>query len=642
MSQFHKHTQLEPLLDISAEELRRQIDSLNRAALDLHMVDTEQSRTLALRADELVKVTEYRGSKYEQGAAESQALISIYHYNAAQYDEALRLGNEALNTLRNIDTSPLLPVLTGIMGVTLARVGQYSDAVAHFREQLSASIAQGDVANEARAHVGMGLVYGETGRESESPQLFKTALAVYKQLGNLERQTIVYNNLAFTYYLLGQYNKALETALEGLALCDQLAQPPHKAKILNNLGKTYSKLGEYEKSLEAFHQGLDHSAKTNDTFGTMVISIALSQAYIDIQQPDKAISLLNDATQLVESANYKAILSKVHQRLSHAHRMQGNFELALSHFETFFELHSQVFNDTNATKLTALELKYQTEVAERKAHLMADMNVELEQRVVDRTVALEEALQREVDLTKRLTTALTAEERLSKLRAQVITVVSHEFRTPLTTIHTSAELLDRHAARMPEAKKAKYFENIRHSIHYLTALLDDAVLLDVSNSAEFDTTLTTSSCQELVVILTDYVHQHFPESHVEIAHHAHAHATVVTDHSHLSTLLHKLVDNAIRYSDPAARVRVLVRCEIDEIYVSVCDNGIGFSAADAAHLFEPFYRGSNVGVQRGIGLGLHIAFSLARTLGGDLSAESPGIGQGSTFTLRLPRHPDTE
>lgn len=629
-----------PLRDAILHARRcNRIDKLNQSGLALHIVDPEKSRELAEEALEWVALTEQDGDLYLQGRAESQALLSIYNYTVGRFGEALRVGNPAVNTLRAFEMSPFLPPLVGAIGATLSRVGQYSDAAAHFREMLSISISQGDVASEARAHVGMGMVYGETGRQRESLEATKLALIAYERLQDVERQTLIYSNMSYAYIHLGQFETALETALKGLDLSETLEQRPFMGLLLNNIGVAYHELGDEEMAQVYLNKALKHGQEKEDVFLVSSINFTIAETFTDRGQPQRALPYLQTAADLARANNYTALLARVHREQSKAHRALGDFEMALTYFEQFYELHSSAFNDTNATKLAVLEIKYQTEVAERKAELMEEMNQVLEQRVAERTEALWQALDRELSLSEQLKTALDAEARLSTLRAQIITVVSHEFRTPLTVIGTSADLLARAGARLPETRKEKQFGNIRDSLTYLTALLDDIILLDLVNSAEPTLELSTIPCIEFLNLIEQYATETFPNRSFAFSYPSNVVGAIKADQSYISTLISKLINNAVVYSDADTTIHFSATQTAEAISIKIEDNGIGFSEQDAVRLLEPFFRGENVETRRGIGLGLTIAKSIVEAIGGDISAESPGVGMGSTVMFSLPLLP---
>jgi PAS domain S-box-containing protein len=240
--------------------------------------------------------------------------------------------------------------------------------------------------------------------------------------------------------------------------------------------------------------------------------------------------------------------------------------------------------------------------------------------------------QTEAELLK----ALDKERELNALKSQIVSVVSHEYRTPLTTILSSAELLEHYSHTWTNEKKHQHLRRIQSSVHHLTKLVSDVLILDKAEAGklEFNPTIldVIALCRELVEELPlatpDQIAFQFVRQQ--------EYTQVFLDEKLLRQMLTNLLSNAIKYSHPQGTVNFALICEQNEVTFRIQDNGIGIPPEDQERLFESFHRASNVGVIPGTGLGLAIVKKCVDLHGGQISVES-AVSVGTTFTVTLPR-----
>jgi len=234
--------------------------------------------------------------------------------------------------------------------------------------------------------------------------------------------------------------------------------------------------------------------------------------------------------------------------------------------------------------------------------------------------------------------ALEQQKELNLLKSSFISMASHEFRTPMTTIRTSVELLQKFEHELTEQKKNDYFKRIKAAISQITHLLDEILLLGSSEAGGLsykpEPLNLEKVCSEMLEDLQ------FNNSH----HHSIAIdyqgdcANAVMDSALLWHILTNLLSNAIKYSPQGGTVRFSLACQSGNAIFRVQDQGIGIPLKDQTHLFETFYRCSNVGKIQGTGLGLAIAKKCVDLHQGTIQVSSE-LGQGTVFTVELPMSP---
>ena len=270
------------------------------------------------------------------------------------------------------------------------------------------------------------------------------------------------------------------------------------------------------------------------------------------------------------------------------------------------------------------------------------LNEDLEQRVEEQTDELRQKnqyLQREITerqrLEEELRHALAKEKELSDLKSNIISVVSHEYRTPLATILSSAELLENYSHKWPEDKKQRHFQRIQSSVHHLTQLVSDVLVLSKAEAGKLE---FNPSPLDLVVFCGELVEelQLTLRSQHSISFMCLGSCTeACLDEKLLRQFLSNLISNAIKYSPEGGNIQFGLVCGDDTATFRIQDRGIGIPLKDQAQLFEPFHRSSNVGTISGTGLGLAIVKRCVELHGGQIAVESE-VGVGTTFTITLP------
>ncbi|MBL1177427.1 PAS domain S-box protein [Pantanalinema sp. GBBB05] len=230
--------------------------------------------------------------------------------------------------------------------------------------------------------------------------------------------------------------------------------------------------------------------------------------------------------------------------------------------------------------------------------------------------------------------ALEQEKELNELKSRFITNTSHEFRTPLTTILGSAELLEHSGERWSETKKQKHYQRIRSAVQHLTQLLDDVLTLSKAEVGKISCTPKlidiVAFCRNLVEDLqTSTTEQNILFTCSEPV------ISAELDEKLLRQILENLLSNAIKYSYAEGSITFSLHCLDNQLILEIQDQGIGIPEADLPHLFHPFHRGENVGTIAGNGLGLAIIKRAVDLHHGSITIDSQ-VGIGTTCTVYLP------
>lgn len=233
--------------------------------------------------------------------------------------------------------------------------------------------------------------------------------------------------------------------------------------------------------------------------------------------------------------------------------------------------------------------------------------------------------------------ALQVERELNDLKSKFVSIVSHEFRTPLTVLRTSIEILEKYGHVATEEKKQTYFQRIRSAITNMTQLLEDVLVVGRAEAGKLDFKPCPVNlnifCQEIYEEIQHGVgidHNIVFQAHDDFS-------NVQLDPNLLRPILTNLLSNAVKYSEKGSQITFSVKQEKSHLVFIVADQGIGIPKDDQPHLFELFHRASNVDTIRGTGLGLAIVQQCVTRHHGHVNFESHE-NEGTTFYVKLPMY----
>ncbi|TDN38827.1 PAS domain S-box protein [Hymenobacter sp. UV11] len=307
-------------------------------------------------------------------------------------------------------------------------------------------------------------------------------------------------------------------------------------------------------------------------------------------------------------------------------------EVSLSYFYLDAELYVVAYIlDTSLKQAAEQEL-----IAQHQQ--VARLNAELEQKVANRTHALLSTLAELEERGQELALALAAERELGELKSRFVSMASHEFRTPLTAVLTSAALIGKYAGGDQQTQRVRHLERIAASVNHLNAILEEFLSVGRIEEGTMEARPTNF---DLATLLT--------ETLADVQSLCKPGQTIVRlvecrvvrlDASLLRKILVNLLSNALKYSGDNSTVTVRASCLDNTLLLSVEDQGVGISKEDQAHLFERFFRSRSVSTVPGTGLGLYIIAKYLELLRGTIALSST-LGQGTTVTVTIPYENDS-
>lgn len=237
--------------------------------------------------------------------------------------------------------------------------------------------------------------------------------------------------------------------------------------------------------------------------------------------------------------------------------------------------------------------------------------------------------------TEEIRACLEAEKELRKLQLSFFSMASHEFRTPLSVILVTAQLLQSYAGEWSEEKMRRNLQRIAAAAKTMTQLLDDILTINRAESGKLELNLQ-------LIVLEKFCLQRIEEMQLNAISKPKINflnqskfIKAYTDEKLLRSILNNLLSNAIKYSPQGGEIYLILKCKKEEVSFTIQDSGLGIPLEDQKHVFEPFHRGGNIENIPGTGLGLTVIKKYLELQGGKIVLKSE-VGVGTTVAVTLP------
>ncbi|MDB9913708.1 PAS domain-containing sensor histidine kinase [Flavobacteriaceae bacterium] len=285
-----------------------------------------------------------------------------------------------------------------------------------------------------------------------------------------------------------------------------------------------------------------------------------------------------------------------------------------------------------------------TDISTRKEQeeKLSKLNAKFEQKIILKTKELNETISQlehenmlRVDAEKDINIAFRRERELNKLKTNFLSLVSHEFKTPLSGILTSIILLGKYNLAEQQEKRDKHIKIITDKVQYLNNILNDFLSLEKLETGNINYNLSTFKLGKVIkevvsnanILLKEGQTIDYSDSIDEIS--------LFQDEKIIELTLSNLINNAIKYSSENSVIAIRVRQDLEITTLEIIDDGIGIPKIDQKNIFNRYFRAENALLTEGTGIGLNISKTHIENLGGSINFESTE-NKGTTFTISIP------
>jgi len=312
-------------------------------------------------------------------------------------------------------------------------------------------------------------------------------------------------------------------------------------------------------------------------------------------------------------------------------------EISLSPFESDDKKFTMAFVvDISKRKEVELEIINHQKKLEHITDELKITNEKLEAKVYNRTKVLQEALIEIEKSRSELIVALEKEKELNELKSRFLSMASHEFRTPLTTILSSASLIPEYVLTEQQDKRMKHVDRIKSAVNNLNDILSDFLSISKIEEGKVFADLKKMNLKTLVEEINNEMKGICKEGQQIIFTHV-GEEEHVLDPKLIRNIIINLLSNAIKFSPEFKNVLINTFADHQQVSIEVKDEGIGISKEDQKHLFERFFRGQNAVNIQGTGLGLNIISKYLELMNGSIALNSD-LEKGTTFKITIPQN----
>ena len=277
------------------------------------------------------------------------------------------------------------------------------------------------------------------------------------------------------------------------------------------------------------------------------------------------------------------------------------------------------------------DISHQRQAEER----LKEYAVHLEDLVAERTSSLKATVEELQTAKEDLSLSLDKEKELGLLKSRFVSIASHEFRTPLTSVQLSVSLIEKYAEPFNNPNIIKHVGKIKSAVGNLTSILNDFLSLEKLESGKQEPTFHDFDLVKFAEAITEEMQVLAKQNQNIIYQHTGTKSIIRLDQNLLKNCIVNLINNAIKYSGENSFIGFTSEINGRECIITVSDNGIGIPEADQKHLFEAFFRAHNTGTIPGTGLGLNIVARYTNLMNGKIEFKSE-VNQGTLFTITFP------
>ena len=563
--------------------------------------------------------------------------------NESRFEEALNVHSKGQQQAEAIgDTLEWVQALNNI-GTDYRRMGVLDVAQEYHYRAWTLSEECADTSftakkNRAISLNGLGNIYMTLGNYERADSALRLALKVEQQLHSTLGQAINYANLGSIFEHCGQIDSAWVYYRKSMALNTEAGSTLGISLSHTYFGSLYKKARQYDKATEEYETAYRLMKASKDEWHALNSLIALADIYHTTGNDAKEMEYLGKAKAIAERIKSPEHLTEIHTLYYKHYKRTGDYRTALSSYEQATVLQDSVLNMEKVNRIQNTSLNIERN---RQAREMNEARHKLEQERATRYIgfailgavllALSGVLAIVLYTNRLRRRSHLALKRLSALRENFFTNITHEFRTPLTVIlGLSHDLQDAETEAVRESARTIERQG-KGLLTLINQLLDISKIKSSVGNPDWCNGNITAHLTMIIETYRDYARsrnidlQFFAKEKVEM--------DFVPDY--INKVMNNLLSNALKFTPEYGKVSVAMWREGQWLLIDVADTGGGMDKETLAHVFEPFYQGEGDAQHVGTGVGLTLVKQIIDTVEGSITVESE-VGKGTTFHLCVP------
>lgn len=556
-------------------------------------------------------------------------------YNLEEYESAISYLQRGIDIASKSGLEKENMDLKNRLAYILIKLKSYDEAEAILNEVINISAQNNYYTSLAEAKQIFGDYYGDIKKDySKAKEYYNEAFRIYSLMGIKSMASTISTRISHIFLQETNYSNALNYAERSLRLREEAAIENLIGSSMINIGYIHYSMGNYEEALVYVMNGLQ-------MYNNIEITANGYKKLCDIKFNLKDYKGAFEAFEFFSA--YKDSISK-RESFKQVSQIELKYELEKSMNEIRNMEYDLQTNKLTFTIIFSFGLLFATIIttiaflSKRKTNLqLKEINIDNEKIIDERTAELKKEITIRTKAEQELQEALKNEKHLNELKSRFVSMVSHEFRTPLTGIETSADLMKMNLEKENEtSKSSKYLNRIYNELNRLTSFLDDILLFSRTDSGKLKFTPAETELRTLIINLIEYLKRNnknfIPPNKISCKG---TERKIFCDQNMMETIFTNLFINANKYSPVNTKWNIDIEYSEDYLAINISDNGIGIPEDEIPFLFESFFRGSNTTGIPGTGIGLVTVKQMVDEHKGTITVKN-NPDKGVTFTLRFP------
>ncbi len=557
-----------------------------------------------------------------------------------RFDKATTAYRRALTHFSNSKQSDKTAETLADLGQLLLTHSDYEQALTAILQACQIAHARNNHSLQARCYRHLATIYFEQEAFEQAQIYGQKAVKSAQRSGQNDLIADSYNVVATLQKYQGSIENARQLHQAALQLRKQSENKHGMADSLHNLGILDEEAGEFVKAAANYEKALALRQEIGDTAGELRSYAVLGTIHLAQKKYDQAIDFFERALKLAQERGERMIEADILHEMAALHAERGDYRQAYQFQQQYTEQQQTLFNSKRDERLAAIHAHINSGREQRIIEVARQRSQELEARIhaleTERTLEAMRVLDAQTqvgDVDEKVAT-------LQKINSQVVNLLSHEFRTPLTVIGNATYILERFGKKLSAEKKADNFNRIKDSVDALKHLLDDICWIETATAESVIPTanpimlytMTDDAVATFGILERDRIKITLPDRDVQLD----------VDGEMVQQIIFQLVANALKFSSadvvknrPIEPIELDVSFTGDMLRISVLDSGIGIPLAARQHVTELFYRAENFQNVRGMGIGLAVVQKYVTALNGTLVIEDNQT-HGTRIMVKLP------
>jgi Signal transduction histidine kinase len=563
--------------------------------------------------------------------------------NESRFEEALNVHSKGQQQAESVgDTLELVQALNNI-GTDYRRMGVLDVAQEYHYRAWKLSEECTDTSFTAKKNRvvslnGLGNVYLTLGNYERADSALRMALAGERSLNSTVGQAINYANIGSIFEHKGETDSAWVYYLKSMALNTEAENKLGISLCHTYFGSLYEKAREYDKATTEYETAYQMMQASKDEWHALNSLIALAGIYHTTGNNVKAIAYLGKAKQMAERIKSKEHLAEIYTLYYKNYKQEGDCSAALVSYEKATAMQDSVLDMEKVNRIQNTGLRIERNRQERQ---MNEARHRLEEERTTRYIgyiilgivllSLAGILAMMLYTNRLRQRNHRALKRMSALRENFFTNITHEFRTPLTVILGLSHELQ---TSDKEEVKTKA-QTIERQGNGLLMLINQ--LLDISKikSAVGNPDWKNGNIIAYLTMVVESYHSYARSRNIDLQFFPKGEVFMDFVPNYVVKVMNNLLSNAFKFTPEYGKVNVSAWCENQQLFVDVSDTGKGMSKEVISHIFEPFYQDENDIQNIGTGVGLALVKQIMNAVDGEITVESI-VGKGTTFHVSMP------